>query len=70
MVWFPSEEASLALHASVYILRCRDGSYYNGITRHDVDERVSEHAQGIDPLCYTFSLACISGLFGILRPSR
>jgi putative endonuclease len=33
--------------ASIYILRCADGSYYTGITRHSVDERVSEHAQGL-----------------------
>ena len=29
--------------ASVYILRCADGSFYTGITRRDVAERVSEH---------------------------
>jgi putative endonuclease len=40
--------------ASVYILLCRDGSYYTGITRREVEERVSEHNQGIDPDCYTF----------------
>jgi predicted GIY-YIG superfamily endonuclease len=33
--------------ASIYILRCADGSYYTGITRRSVDERVSEHAQGL-----------------------
>jgi putative endonuclease len=40
--------------ASIYILRCADGSYYTGITRRSVDERVSEHAQGLDEGCYTF----------------
>ena len=40
--------------ASVYIVLCRDRSYYTGITRHEVEERVSEHNQGIDPDCYTF----------------
>jgi len=40
--------------ASIYILRCADGSYYTGITRRCVDERVSEHEQGLDPACYTF----------------
>ncbi len=40
--------------ASIYILKCSDGSYYTGITRRSVDERVSEHAQGLDPACYTF----------------
>jgi len=33
--------------ASIYILRCADGSYYTGITRRSVDERVSDHAQGL-----------------------
>jgi putative endonuclease len=34
--------------ASIYILLCSDGSYYTGITR-SVEERVSEHAQGLMP---------------------
>ncbi len=33
--------------ASIYILRCVDGSYYTGITRRSVDECVSEHGQGL-----------------------
>jgi putative endonuclease len=40
--------------ASVYIVLCRDRSYYTGITRREVEERVSEHNRGIDPDCYTF----------------
>jgi putative endonuclease len=45
----------LALNgASIYVLRCADGSYYTGITRRSVEERVSEHAQGLIPGCYTF----------------
>jgi putative endonuclease len=40
--------------ASIYILKCSDGSYYVGITRRSVEERVSEHAQGLDVGCYTF----------------
>ncbi len=40
--------------ASVYILRCADGSYYVGITRRSIEERVSEHQQGFDRLSYTF----------------
>jgi putative endonuclease len=40
--------------ASIYILHCADGSYYTGVTRRSVDERVSEHAQGLDEGCYTF----------------
>lgn len=34
--------------ASVYILRCADGSYYTGLTRKDVETRVSEHNLGIN----------------------
>ena len=33
--------------ASIYILRCADGTYYTGITRRSVEERVSEHSQGL-----------------------
>ena len=40
--------------AFIYILRCADGSYYTGITRRSVEERVSEHAQGLDASCYTY----------------
>ncbi|PWB82209.1 MAG: hypothetical protein C3F11_12945, partial [Methylocystaceae bacterium] len=32
--------------ATIYILLCADGSYYTGLTRKDVDERVSEHNNG------------------------
>ena len=41
--------------ASIYILRCADGSFYTGITRRSVEERVSEHAQGLDKDSYTFT---------------
>lgn len=33
--------------AYIYILRCADGSYYTGITRRSVDERVGEHTEGL-----------------------
>jgi putative endonuclease len=33
--------------ATVYILRCSGGSLYVDITRRTIDERLSEHAQGI-----------------------
>ena len=39
--------------ASLYILLCADNSYYTGITRREVDERVSEHARGLVKGCYT-----------------
>ena len=41
--------------ASIYILKCIDGSCYTGITRREVATRVSEHEQAIDPECYTAS---------------
>ncbi len=41
--------------ASIYILRCADGSFYTGITRRSVEERFSEHAQGLDKNSYTFT---------------
>ena len=40
--------------ASIYILLCSGRSYYTGITRRSVEERVSEHAQGLMP-GYTFT---------------
>ncbi len=33
--------------ATLYILRCADGKLYTGLTRREVDEHVSEHAQGL-----------------------
>jgi putative endonuclease len=42
-------------HAYVYILLCSDGSYYTGLTRRDPAQRASEHQQGLDPRCYTYS---------------
>lgn len=32
---------------SVYILRCADGSYYTGLTRRPLEERVGEHNSGL-----------------------
>ena len=40
--------------ATIYILRCSDGSYYTGITRRSVEERISEHARGLQE-GYTFT---------------
>jgi putative endonuclease len=31
----------------VYILRCRDGSYYTGLTKQNIEARVWEHNAGI-----------------------
>src|SRR6516164_7687375 len=41
--------------AFIYILHCADGSYYTGITHRSVEERVSEHAQGLIEGSYTAS---------------
>lgn len=38
----------------VYILLCKDNSYYIGVTN-DVFRRFDEHCQGIDPKSYTFN---------------
>ena len=37
----------------VYILRCNDGKYYTGVTN-DLDRRLKEHNEGINPKCYTY----------------
>jgi putative endonuclease len=39
--------------ASICIRLCADGSYYTGVTRREVEERVSEHAQALIPGAYT-----------------
>jgi putative endonuclease len=49
--------------ATIYILRCADGSYYTGVTRRSVEERVSEHAQGLIKGCYTESRLPIKLVF-------
>jgi putative endonuclease len=36
-----------------YLLRCSDSSYYTGVTN-NVERRLQEHMEGIDPSCYTF----------------
>src|SRR4051812_16131676 len=38
----------------VYILKCADGSYYTGVTN-NYERRFSEHSDGIDAKCYTYS---------------
>jgi putative endonuclease len=48
--------------ASICILVCSDGSYYTGITRRSVEERVSEHAQGLMP-GYTFTRRPVKLIF-------
>ncbi len=36
-----------------YMLRCRDGSYYVGVTS-ELEIRLAKHALGVDPDAYTF----------------
>jgi len=47
---------------SVYILKCSDGSYYVGVTN-DIDRRVCEHQNGINPKCYTFKRRPVKLMF-------
>ena len=37
----------------VYIVECADGFYYTGFTN-DLDRRIIEHNEGIDPTCFTY----------------
>jgi hypothetical protein len=37
--------------ASLYILRCADGSYYVGTTIGSLERRVAEHQSGASPFC-------------------
>ena len=37
----------MPMEATVYILRCADGSYYTGLTKQPVEARVWEHNEGI-----------------------
>jgi putative endonuclease len=43
--------------------QCADGSYYTGITRRSVEERVSEHAQGLIADCYAFTRRPVKLIF-------
>jgi putative endonuclease len=36
----------------VYLLRCRDGSYYTGHTD-ELERRLAQHHAGVFPSCYT-----------------
>ena len=51
----------------VYILRCRDGSFYTGVTN-DYLHRVWQHQEEIDEHCYTFKRRLVKlvyvGIFG------
>ncbi|PRD45106.1 hypothetical protein C5748_02460 [Phyllobacterium phragmitis] len=43
------------VEATVYILRCLDGSYYTGITKQPVEARVWEHNNLPDEKSYTWN---------------
>ncbi len=49
----------------VYILKCKDASYYVGVTN-DIQRRLSEHEEGTDPKCYTFRRRPVELVFGEL----
>ena len=36
----------------VYIIECKDGTYYTGITN-DIDSRFEQHKQGLNPSSFT-----------------
>ena len=36
-----------------YVLKCSDSTYYTGVTN-NIDLRLKQHQEGIDPKCYTF----------------
>ena len=38
----------------VYMLRCRDDSYYTGLTD-NLEHRIAQHAEGTFNTCYTFN---------------
>ena len=37
----------------VYILKCKDNSYYTGVTN-DLEYRLQQHKEGLVTTCYTF----------------
>jgi putative endonuclease len=45
-VLYEAQIARASLAAYVYILRCRDRSYYVGITRASLEHRISQHQAG------------------------
>jgi putative endonuclease len=47
MVSLSNHEVAGAMVFTIYILECADGSYYTGITRRPIEERVWEHNEGV-----------------------
>ncbi len=46
----------------VYIVKCRDNSYYTGVTN-DIERRIAEHNSGVDKSSYTFSRKPVELMF-------
>jgi putative endonuclease len=46
----------------VYILKCKDGTYYTGVTS-NLHERIADHKEGTHPNSYTFSRRPIELVF-------
>jgi putative endonuclease len=44
----------IAHHYYVYIVLCKDGSYYTGVTN-DLERRLWEHNSGYNKSCYTYT---------------
>ncbi len=47
MVSLSNHEVAGTMLFTIYILECSDGSYYTGLTRRPVEERVWEHNAGV-----------------------
>jgi len=45
--WRPRPSITAPMGAWVYILQCRDDSYYIGSTSRDIETRVLEHNSGV-----------------------
>ena len=50
----PSAQKASVKNYFVYMVFCRDGTYYVGVTN-DADRRVAEHNLGVDADSYTYS---------------
>ena len=47
MVSLSNHEVAGTMMFTIYILECADGSYYTGLTRRDIEERLWEHNSGL-----------------------
>ena len=52
----------------VYILECADSSYYTGVTN-DLERRLWEHNEGVDPKAYTYKRRPVKLVFSDWFPS-